>query len=210
MIRGNSKRWMNPGRAIRILAVSAILALSFFAQLADAQSGCRTGASPIANAYVRSNPMYALYFGDLSAYVRENNSHFVSNGDAIRCARALSAALMGAAIQNYDPDAMRRRDELNAELGAMGISPGNQGMNASATFYMMGQHISRLAAVLPEAAGGGQATGYLTQEQALAAQIFQMVLQDPYTKAIFAQLEPKIRAVAEVDYQLLVSIANGL
>ena len=103
--------------------VGTLLAVSLMAQPAFAQNGCDTGANALANAYVRGNPMYAIYFGDLRSYIIDNREHFVSNGDSIRCARVMAGVLTNAAVQTYDPDALRSRDELNARLGSMGISP---------------------------------------------------------------------------------------
>jgi hypothetical protein len=74
---------------------------------------------------------------------------------------------------------------------------------------MMGQQISRLAAVLPTAARGGPLQSHLTQEQVFAAQLLTSLLQDPIVRASFAQVEPLVRAAAEAELRLLLSIAAG-
>lgn len=40
-----------------------------------AENGCRGGASPLANAFVRANPMYAYFFGDIEKQKRGQFSH---------------------------------------------------------------------------------------------------------------------------------------
>tara|TARA_B100000315_G_scaffold158965_1_gene147514 strand:- start:1605 stop:2246 length:642 start_codon:yes stop_codon:yes gene_type:complete len=210
MAIGESATWRNlsatAGATIGVVVLSALLTV----QPARAQGGCETGAIPLATAYILGMPMYAMYMEEnLQSYVTKNSAHFVSGGDAIRCAHVLSAALMNSSLASYDPDALRSRDEANARLGALGISPGTPVLSASAAFFMMGQQISRLAAVLPTAARGGPLQSHLTQEQVFAAQLLTSLLQDPIVRASFAQVEPLVRAAAEAELRLLLSIAAG-
>lgn len=199
----------------RFAAIVIASGIVLAAACAQAQNGCQTGADAMANAYVRSNGIYALYFGDLESYVAENRAHFAENGDAIRCAWAMSAALLRGAVQSYDPNALRRQQELNAQLGAMGISPGAAQPNASMMFYEMGQQIAWLADVLPAASRGnyGPLHTPVTETQrmkAFATQMLQSLLQDPVMRQTFAQMEPLIREAAQMEYKQLMVIAAGL
>lgn len=182
---------------------------------AQAQTGCQTGADVLANAYVRSNPMYALYFGNLESYIAENRMHFAENGDAIRCARAMSAALFRGSIRSYDPTALRRQQELNSQLGSMGISPGPAQASPSAMFYEMGQQMAWLAKVLPAASRGNYQPlrTPVTDTQrmkAFATQMLQSLLQDPSVRQTFVQMEPLFREAAQMEYKQLMAIAAGL
>lgn len=173
-------------------------------------NGCRTGGSALANAYVRVHPLYARIFGDLASYVASNREHFVEDGDAIRCARLMSQALLNSAFQAYDPNELQRRNELNARIGAMGISPGPQSASPSAMFYEMAGQMSRLATALPRAAQGGPLQGHLTQEQAFAIQLLEMLLQGPDMRGIMDQIEPLLRELGNADYRLVLSIVQNL
>ena len=121
---------------------------------AAADSGCGSGGDALANAYARANPISAYYFGSVESYVSANRAHFQQGGDAIRCATALSQAFLNNAVQVYDPDDLRRQNELNAQLGAMGVAPGPQQPNQAQQLYGISMQLSRLARVLPPAAPG--------------------------------------------------------
>lgn len=199
----------------RFAAIVVASGIVLAAACAQAQNGCLTGADAMANAYVRSNGIYVLYFGDLESYVAENRALFAENGDAIRCARAVSAALLQGAIQTYDANALRRQQELNARLGGMGISPGAAQPTASIMFREMGQQIAWLADVLPAASRGnyGPLHTPVTETQrmkAFANQMLQSMLQDPYMRQTFILMEPLIREAAQMEYQQLIAIAAGL
>ncbi len=177
-----------------------------------AQTGCKNGANALANAYVRVNPMHALFIGDLESLVANYSPQFAGGSDAVRCARAMSQALMSGAITSYDPEALSRQQELNAELGAMGIAPGPQMPSASAMFYAMSQQMAWLSRVLPPAAAGnfGPMRTPATPEQALALQIFPILLQDPIVRQVFLDMELLIRESAEWEYRQVMAIAQGL
>jgi hypothetical protein len=92
---------------------------------------------------------------------------------------ALSQAFLSSATQVYDPDDLRRRQELDAEIGAMGINPGPQQATPSQQLYGISMQLSRLARVLPPAADGNYEplytpTNELEQMQIFAAQMFQL------------------------------------
>ncbi len=197
-------------RAVTI--VGTMGAVLVMALPAFAQTGCQTGAGALANAYVRANPIYAMFFGDLESFVAENSAHFAAGSNAVRCARAMSKALMSGAIGSYDPTALRRQQELNAKLGAMGISPGSPMPSASAMLYAMSRQMAWLAEVLPAAAVGnfGPLRTPATEEQAFAARMFPFLLQDPTVRQVFLQQEPLIRQSAEAEFQQVVAIAQSL
>jgi hypothetical protein len=133
-----------------------------------------------------------MYFGDLETFVASNTAPFQAGGAAVRCARALGEALVAGAIQTYDPNEMRRMDELDAEIGAMGISPGARQAPMSAQLYSMGRDLGWLAEVLPSAASGNYGpyrnpTSYERQMVAFGWEMFRVMLQDP---EILAVMEP--------------------
>lgn len=205
--------------AVRLLHDAAVLsstaafaALTLPAAQPINSSGCETGAAAIGNAYIRANYLYAMFFGDLESYVAENRSHFAPDGDAIRCARVLSQGLMAGAVQSYDPSWQRTQDNLNARLGAMGLSPGPATASPSAQLYTAAQQLSRLARVLPAAAQGNfdplhTPTTEMEQMQLFAAQMMQFLLQDPAMRDTLQQMEPLIREAAQAEYSMLMSVA---
>lgn len=194
-----------------VCSLHAVLA-STLARADSADNGCDTGAVAIANAYILVNPMYELAHSEsLENYVRNNAEHFVRNGDAIRCARAMAAALIHTAVENYDHEAIRRQQELNAKLGASGVTrSGSEVQSIAAQFYFMGQQIALLAEVLPEAAEGGPLRTYLNPEQQAATQFLSGFLQDPSYRDLFISMQPMLLEMAKIEFDILVSIANGL
>ena len=184
-------------------------------QMVATENGCHTGADALGNAFVRSNYMYSLYFGDLESYVAQNKSHFSEGGDAVRCARVLSQALLTNAYLTYDPKDLDRKREIDTRLGTMGISPGPTQPTMSGQLYAVGQQISWLADVLPAAARGDygplqRPTTQIQQMKAYAAQMLQLMLQDPEVRAVFGELEPEIRESADLEYRLVVGMAQNL
>jgi len=204
------------GRVIVILLL--ILSVPF---LAVAEESCRTGASALANAYVRLNPIYAYMYGDLESYVASNQIHFVSGGDSIRCAQALSRALMSEAIQSFDPnaarDAIRRKQELDTKLGLLGIQPGYTPSAPTISQYLYGLALQfdRLARVLPPAANGDYAplytpTNQIEQLQIFAQQMLVLLLQDPMVADAFRQQRPFIEEAANSEFQMIIAMARSL
>jgi len=199
-----------------LFSLFTMIVLCFLvSSLVVAEECCRTGADALANAYVRANPIYAYFFGRLETYVSDNREHFVDGGDSIRCAKALSEALMKGSIQNYDPDALRRKQELDARLGAIGITPGPPQATAAQQLFAMALQLDRLVYALPPAANGNfqplrTPRNQLEQQQMFAAQLFEMLLQDPTVAAVFRDLEPMIREAANLEYQILINMANNL
>jgi hypothetical protein len=192
------------------------LCMSLFGPVdAFAELGCQTGASVLGNAYVRMNPMYAFHYGNLESYVTSNSSHFMAGADAIRCARALSQALMTSSFQAYDPADLQRQRQLNAQMGSMGISPGAQQSTASQQLYMMAQSLARLARTLPAAAVGDFGPYYtptteMEQLQIFAVQMFQSMMQDPSMMAVMRDKEPLIKEGAKLEYNILLGMAAEL
>jgi hypothetical protein len=179
---------------------------------AFAEPGCRTGALALANAYVRANPLYAIYFGSIQDYVAAHSQHFVRGADAIRCAQAVSNQLLAGAIASFDPKDIDRKRALDARLGSMGISPGPAQPSVASQFYMMGQTIARLARVLPPAARGDwrpffTPTTQLEQMQFFATQMLQMMMQDPSNRAVLASVEPVIKESANLEFKFVTNVA---
>ncbi len=180
-----------------------------------AKNGCDTGASALGNAFVRMNPIYAYYFGSLESYVKNNREHFIVDGDAIRCAEALSSALFNKSVSRYDPNALRRKQELDARLRNMGVSPGPAQQTPSQQLYATGQQLKRLARVLPPAANGdirplNTPVNELEQLQMLATRMFMRYMQDPWMASLFKDIEPLIKESAELDYKNIIIMANSI
>lgn len=192
-----------------VLAASAWFGVQAYAQ----EPGCRTGATALADAYVLANPMYSYFLGELEPYVAGNSEHFAANGDAIRCAAALSRAFLGSTIQLYDPSDRERQDEANARLGAMGIAPGQQEATPSSQLLSASMELSRLARVLPAVAVGDYGplrtpTNEIEQMRQLAGQVFQMLLAgDP---EMAAMIQPLIRELASIEHRALLRAAERL
>lgn len=178
--------------------------------------GCRTGADALGNVYVRSNYLYALIYGSVESYVENNRSHFGTNGDAVQCARQLSGALIGGALGAYNPNDLRRRQELNARLGAMGISPGQTPVSPAQALFAMGRQIGWLSRVLPSAAAGDYRPLHTPETQEQQMQMFagqfltNMIHQDPMIRNSIMRVEPYIREAAEAEYRLLLNYASRL
>lgn len=200
----------------RALAAVAVVAAGFLAAApAAAEPACRTGGVAAANAYVLFNPIYAVYFGRFEDYVAQNRAHFRAGGDAVRCIIALSPAFLNAGIQLYDPADLQRKQELDAKLGAMGISPGPQQPNAGNTLFGMGMQLSWLARGLPAAADGNYVpfntpANEIERMQLVARAMLQQLLQDPTVRQTFATMEPLIREAAQLEFRMILIAAERL
>jgi len=201
-------------QAPHVLILTLMIALA--APLpATADSGCGTGGDALANAYARANPVSAYYFGNVESYVSTNRAHFQQGADAIRCATALSQAFLNGAVQVYDPNDLQRRADLNAQLGSMGISPGPQQPTLSQQLYGISMQLSRLARVLPAAAAGNYEplytpTNELEQMQLFAAQMFQIMMQDPTMAPVMEQIKPIAMEGAQMEYRIISRAAVAL
>ena len=195
-----------------ILGVVAALWVFLLTPLtASAEPGCRNGAGALGNAYVRLNPLYALYYGSLESYVAENRQHFTAGSDAVRCARALSQATLAGAIQAYDPEDLRRQQELNTRFQSMGMNPGAPQASPATQFYMMGLTFARLARVLPPAAAGNYQplhtpTTELEQQQIFAGQLLQSMMD----RATLESIRPLIEQSAQLEFKIITDMAAGL
>jgi len=195
------------GLSVLLLSLSLV-----FPNIARSE-GCQTGAEAIANAYVRYNPINAYFFGSIEDYVKQNRSHFVAGGDAVVCAQRLSQALAQSAFQLYDPGDQRRRDEVNARLGGMGISPGQQYASPAQQNYAMARQMDKLANALPYAANGNYGPLWtprdqLEQMQLFAMQLFPTLLQDPIVRSAFIQMQPMIEELVNIEYRMILSMAK--
>lgn len=201
----------------KLFSLLGIFLLYLFASSeAIAENGCRTGASALGNAFIRANPVHAYYYGSLESYVANNREHFIADADSIRCAKTLSQALVAGAINSYDPNDLRRKQELDVQLQTLGIVPGPAQPTASQQLYVIALQLDRLARVLPAAAIGNYQPlrtpiNEIEQMQMFAAQILVMLMQqDPMVNETFRQMEPIIREGAELEYNILVKMAESL
>ena len=171
------------------------------------RSACRCLCAP--------GSVYAYFLGDLESYAT-TNEHFYANGDAIRCAMALSDALMGAAVQLYDPDAWRRQQWIDLELRRRGIQPRPAPPTQSDTLVFAVLRLSRLARVLPAAAAGNYQPLYesfnqLEQADIVAGQLFKLLPQlEPNFDVAMAQVKPLILEAASLEYTAILEAANSL
>lgn len=192
------------------LLLNAFAAVTVTAQ----EPACRTGATPLADAFVLANPLYALVLGqELEIYVPANREHFGANGDAVRCARALARAFLGSSIQLYDPTDVQRRQELNTQLESMGISPGQPEATPAGAMYGAAMQLSRLARVLPAAADGDfgplqTPANDLEQSQLQLGSVLRLLFaQDPEMLDV---IRPLIQNAAALEHQALVRAAQQL
>jgi|GEM_PF-1433874 len=175
-----------------------------------ADTGCSTGLSALGNVFVRANPLYETFYGDIESYVIANPEHFSPGGDSIRCAQALSQVLMSGAMQSY-PDELSRILELKERMGAMGES-NPAGLTASEQLYAMGLQLGRLSRVLPQAANGDYGPlntlrNQFEQQDIFTAQFLSMFLQDPSMAEVLRQ---EIKQAANLEYKILVNLANSI
>ena len=194
-----------------LLAVITLSVVFLASNVAAAEPGCRNGAGALGNAYVRLNPLYALYYGSLESYVAENRERFTADSDAVRCARALSQASLAGAIQAYDPEDLRRQQELNTRFQSMGMNPGAPQASPATQFYMMGLTFARLARVLPPAAAGNYQplhtpTTELEQQQIFAGQLLQSMMD----RATLESIRPLIEQSAQLEFKIITDMAAGL
>lgn len=204
-------------RIDRFHLVAILFVSSFgvgYGQIAVAE-GCQTGAEALANVYVRMSPVNAYYFGSVEDYIAANRSHFVSGGDAVACAQRMARALIQGAFQNYDPNYWNQQAQLNAQLGAMGISPGQQQASPSAQLYTMGRQMGKLADTLPYAAQGNYAPMWeprdqIEQMQIFAMQMFGYLMQDPSMRSVMEQMRPQIVQLANMEYSMIMGMAGQL
>ena len=178
-------------------------------------AGCQTGAEALANAYLRFNPIFAHYFGDLESYVSQNRSHFVSDGDAVVCASRAAQAWAQGAFNNFDPGDRARRDRINAELGTMGISPGESYSSPAADLYFAARQMDKMAYALPYAANGNYQPMYqprneIEQMQILAMQLFAQLIRDPSIAYTFEQLRPLMVELGNIEYRMVLGSISSL
>jgi hypothetical protein len=206
---------MNYSRLLLRVAQIAGLALCLASTSSLAEPGCRGGGVHLANAFVLANPIYSLYFGDLPSYIAKNRAQFGENGDAIRCAAALSRGFMSNAIQLYDPADVRSRQLLDDKLRSAGINPGPPQPTASGMLFQMSMGLSRIARALPAASRGdfgpwSTPTNEIEQMQIAGEQILRLLLQDPSMRGMLVQLEPLIREAAQFDHHFILQATQRL
>jgi len=184
-------------------------------QTAHAQSPCQSGAAYAANAYIRFNPLYEVYFGDLKSYITANGAHFRAGSDAVKCLSALSDAYRQHSHQLYDPADVARKVEIDRDLARHGISSGAPQPSASSLAYGMSTQLAQLARGLPSAANGNFGplvipTNKQERTQYLARQLFPLITQNPTVREVFAALEPLIREAAELEYKMIMQTATSI
>lgn len=205
---------MNAGflfRALKLLSLASCL----FSTSSLADPACKTGGIHIADAFVRANAVYALYIGDLNSYLASNRAHFAANGDAVRCAAALSRGFMSAALQLYDPIEVKQRELIDAKMRANGWNPGPQAPTASNIAFSTSMSLSRLARVLPAAAQGDYGpwntpTNEIENMQLTAERMLPMLLQIPMVVEILKQLQPLMLEAAEWDRRFVYQASQRL
>ena len=199
-----------PGKAVQIITLVILLSIP---GLASAQ-GCRTGADALANAFVRINGMYTLFFGKLVDYVAQNRSHFAANGDSIVCARRLSQALTAGAINSFDPASERATRNMYDRLNSSGVG-GYQAPPPSRSMMLLqtGQAMAWLARVLPPAAQGNFAPLNSPQTQmeqlwVMGLQMSESLLQVPAVRQVYLSMEGIIKASANAEYRQIMAWAR--
>lgn len=191
--------------------VSLLLAAAPAAPALAGEPACRTGGPFLAEAAVRSNPLFEAIEGSFAEYVAANASHFGVNGDAVKCARAMSAALIASAAQVFDPGEVQIRDHVRRQMEAQGLSAGPQQATLSEQYFALAMQMNRLARGLPALAAGDMRpyatpTNQLEELHVFAENMLRMLMADPNVRqAIMAQL-PLLRRAIQAERQML---ANG-
>jgi hypothetical protein len=194
-------------------AFSMLLSLVVAAAGAAQEPACRTGGAALADAYILANPMYALFLNlDLKPYIAANRDHFVANGDAVRCAAALSRAFLTASIQFYDPSDMDRQHEVNLRMQELGFGSRTEATPAS-QLYGAALQLGRLARVLPSAADGDYGpydtpTNDIEQMQMIAGSVLRGFLAEDGDMRNL--LRPLILEAANLEHQALLRAAGQL
>ncbi|HVP50185.1 MAG TPA: hypothetical protein VMT56_03080 [Candidatus Bathyarchaeia archaeon] len=212
---------MKMSAAASCLLIFLVATVSCTLAQVNTDNGCRTGGKVLAKAYVLMNPMYAYFYGDLESYIEENSEHFRPGGDSIRCAKALSKAFANTAFAVFDPNEMKEqqamRDQLNAQLGSVGLSPeyGNTSPTLSSQYYNVSLLLARMARTLPAASQGDYEPLNTPMDDTEAMQIWaantlKALLQDPTVQWAFRQQEELVREVAKADYSTIVMAAKQL
>ena len=211
MLQNEIQVWREPLRWLVFLP----LVLSLLFPGSAYAAGCQTGADALANAYVRFNPIFAYYFGSVESYVSQNRAHFLAGGDSVVCAERLSQRWAQGAFQGFDPQDRHRRDRISAELGTMGISPGQSYSSPAADMYAASQLMGKFAYALPYAANGNYAPLYqprneIEQMQLFAMQMFQAMMRDPSLVSILEQIRPQAIELGNIEYRMIIHSAQGL
>jgi len=175
--------------------VSLLLAAAPAAPALAGEPACRTGGPFLAEAAVRSNPLFEA----------------IEGGDAVKCARAMSAALIASAAQVFDPGEVQIRDHVRRQMEAQGLSAGPQQATLSEQYFALAIQMNRLARGLPALAAGDMRpyatpTNQLEELHVFAENMLRMLMADPNVRqAIMAQL-PLLRRAIQAERQML---ANG-
>jgi len=209
------KRVKSMSRATRMIVAVAICAFTLNA--CSTSHSCTSSAPAVAEAYVRANPMYAWVIGDLRSFVSENREHFRAGSDAVRCAAALSEAIMTSSNQLYDPKQVARKRMIDARLGAIGVSPGQPqpSMSQSDLYLHMSMQLSRLAKTLPALANDDDRPWYtptnqFEQQQILGERYFKQIVQNPTVGWAFKQNRTVLLQGAQIERQIIVIAASRL
>lgn len=207
--------------AISCLALFLVAGTTSAVAQAANDNGCRTGGTALADAYILMNPMYAYFYGDLESYLEANSEHFQVNGDAIRCATALSNAFANTAFAVFDPkeaqEQQAMRDHLNMELGKVGLSPDQGPVEPTlSTQYMnVSAKLARMARALPAAAEGdleplATPANDFDGMQIWAEGMLRNLLQNPDVAWAYRQQAGLIRQSAEMEHQIILQAARKL
>jgi hypothetical protein len=197
----------------RLVSLVAVLLLLSVARSSPAATeDCRTGGAALAEAYVLLNPLYAAA-GEFEEYVVANSEHFGENGDATRCAAILAQVFIQQAMELYDPNEQKRRDELNTQLDRLGISRGPSQGTASNDVFLAGVRLMRLARGLPSAAEGDYTelntpANDFEQLQIFGEQVLRGMLDGESLGAVMPSLAPMLRELADLERRALRQAAT--
>jgi hypothetical protein len=188
------------------------------------QPPCRDKASveALSEAYIlsvvlmESQTVLAMMPDSLSVYVPRHAALFRANGESIRCARALSVALLGQVVNLYDRKAYDHAMELAAGYGLPEFAaPIASGMNVSvAGVQDMAIELQWLSEVLPAMADGNTDPYYSTGSpnrllRRSGLPTFELGLAMVPPEVREAMIREQVRPL-EVDKKLILALAPAL
>jgi hypothetical protein len=186
-------------------------------------------ARAVAHAYVLSSPLWDSQFflsmatDTLAPFVRRNGVPFQEGGVAVRCARALGRAIVGRAIDLYDPNDAERAAEIASSNGLPEFAaPVARELGApAAAVFREGLELQWLAEVLPPLAQGDtrsyETTGTIFRQQlkqvvpVLELQMRVIAAEDPsFAETLFRYMIPALGMSLEQSEQSIVLLARNM
>lgn len=185
-------------------------------------------ARAVAHAYLLSNPLWDSQFflsiakDTLAPFVERNAALFQEGGAAVRCARALGRAIVGRAINTYDPRDAERAAVIASSNGLPEFAaPVARDLGAPAgALFQEGLELQWLAEVLPAFARGDrrsyETTGSIFRQQIkqavpfLELQMQVIAAQDPaFAASLFQYMIPAMGMSLEQSEQSIVLLARN-